>query len=173
MELFDIKKIFKPLGNNPLLLKIQNVFFLQGAYLHAPLSFHLAVHPSRKFRKYDKPWARPFGTPRNLLLSGMEMTMTGIQAMQWAKEISKLPNGCFTIAFFPCSRHRGEAIPNLTVKEGCKWRTQLPEERFSIDSDNFFLFSDADGEPKMCYRILIRYMGFPQDGFKLHKIDWL
>jgi hypothetical protein len=25
----------------------------------------------------------------------------------------------------------------------------------------------------MCYRILIRYMGFPQDGFKLHKINWL
>ncbi|MGG6548573.1 UNVERIFIED_CONTAM: hypothetical protein NY100_24505, partial [Prevotella sp. 15_C9] len=66
-----------------------------------------------------------------------------------------------------------EASATLTVKEGCRWRTQLPEERFSIDSDNFFLFTDADGEPKMCYRILIRYMGFPQDGFKLHKIDWL
>ncbi len=117
--------------------------------------------------------SRPFSHSRNLLLSGMEMTMTGIQAMQWAKEISKLPDGCFTIAFFPCSRHKGEASATLTVKEGCRWRTQLPEERFSIDSDNFFLFTDADGEPKMCYRILIRYMGFPQDGFKLHKIDWL
>ena len=49
----------------------------------------------------------------------------------------------------------------------------MPEERFSIDSDNLFLFTDNNGEPKMCYRILIRYMGFPQDGFKLHKIDWL
>lgn len=103
----------------------------------------------------------------------METTMTGIQALQWAKEISKLPDGCFTLAFFPCSRHRGEAVPKLTVKEGCKWRTQLPEERFTIDSDNFLLFTDGEGEPKMCYRILIRYMGFPQDGFKLHKIDWL
>lgn len=45
--------------------------------------------------------------------------------------------------------------------------------RGSIDSDNLFLFTDNNGEPKMCYRILIRYMGFPQDGFKLHKIDWL
>jgi hypothetical protein len=25
----------------------------------------------------------------------------------------------------------------------------------------------------MCYRILIRFMGFPQDGYKLHKINWL
>lgn len=104
---------------------------------------------------------------------GMETTLSGIHAMQWARELSKLPDGCFTIAFFPCSRKRGEAVPRLTVKEGCRWRTQLPEERFGIDGDNLFLFSDGNGDPKMCYRILIRYMGFPQDGFKLHKIDWL
>lgn len=103
----------------------------------------------------------------------MEIKLSGIQAMQWAKEMSKLPDANFTIAFFPCSRQRGVAIPKLTIKEGCKWRTQLPEERFSIDSDNLFLFTDNNGEPKMCYRILIRYMGSPQDGFKLHKIDWL
>ena len=78
------------------------------------------------------------------------VTMSGAQAMQWAREISKLPDGCFTIAFYPCSL-----------------------QRFSVDSDNFFLFTDKDGEPRMCYTILIRYMGFPQDGFKLHKIDWL
>jgi hypothetical protein len=66
-----------------------------------------------------------------------------------------------------------KASERLVVKEGCTFRTQLPEERFSIDSDNFFLFNDENGNPKMCYRILIRYMGFPQDGYKLHKIDWL
>lgn len=103
----------------------------------------------------------------------METEMTGIQAMQWAREISKLPDGCFTIAFYPCSRSKGIAIPELNVKEGCKWRIQLPEERFSVDSDNLFLFSDSNGEPKMCYSILIRFMGFPQDGYKLHKINWL
>jgi hypothetical protein len=117
--------------------------------------------------------SRPFPAGKNNIISGMEIKLSGIQAMQWAKELSKLPNGFFTIAFFPCSRQRGVAIPELTIKEKCKWRIQLPEERFSIDSDNLFLFTDNNGEPKMCYRILIRYMGFPQDGFKLHKIDWL
>ncbi|MDR3119658.1 MAG: hypothetical protein LBU44_09660 [Mediterranea sp.] len=100
-------------------------------------------------------------------------TMTGIYAMQWAREISKILGGCFTIAFFPYSRQKGEASNRLTTREGCKYRVQLPHEAFSIDSENFFLFTDAKGDPKMCYRILIRYMGFPQDGFKLHKIDWL
>ena len=101
------------------------------------------------------------------------MTIKGTTAMQWAKEISKLPEGCFTVAFFPCSRKKEVATPKLTIKKGCKWRTQLPKEIFDVDGDNLFLFTDADGEPRMCYKILIRFMAFPNDGFKLHKIDWL
>ncbi len=99
--------------------------------------------------------------------------MKGLDAMQWAREISKLPDGCFTLAYYPYSRTRGEASNELRIVEDCKWRTQLPKERFEIDGDNLLLFTNAEGEPKMCYRILIRYMGFPNDGFKLHKIDWL
>lgn len=99
--------------------------------------------------------------------------MKGIDAMRWAREISKLPDGHFTLAFFPCSRVKQTASTHLEIKEGCRWRTQLPDECFSIDGDNFFLFTDGNGEPKMCYRILIRYMGFPNDGYELHKIDWL
>ena len=103
----------------------------------------------------------------------MEDVMTGIEAMQWAREISKLPQGCFTLAFFPYSRQKGEASAKLKVVTGCKWRTQLPKERFNIDAENLLLYIDGEGNYKMCYRILIRYMGFPQDGYKLHKIDWL
>ena len=99
--------------------------------------------------------------------------INGIDALRWAKEISKLPDGCFTIAFFPYSRKKGVPSYRLKTLSGCKYRAQLPDERFSIDSDNLFLFYDADGIPKCCYRILIRYMGFPQDNFKLKRITWL
>jgi hypothetical protein len=99
--------------------------------------------------------------------------MDGIHAMQWAREISKLPGGDFTLCFFPYSRTQGMAGDKLVIKQHCKYRTQLPGECFSVDSENYFLFEDKDGNPKMCYRILIRYMGFPQDGYKLHKINWL
>lgn len=129
------------------------------------------VRPS--VRKYDAHPPRPFGGKIKTIILIMETTMPGITALQWAREISKLPDGCFTVAFFPYSRQRGEASCRLVVKEGCTYRTQLPEERFGIDSENFFLFNDGNGDPRMCYRILIRYMGFPQDGYKLHKIDWL
>ena len=103
----------------------------------------------------------------------METTMKGIDALRWAREISKLPDGYFTLAFFPCSRQKGKADNKLCIKERCKWRAQLPKEKFSVDRDNLFLFTDENEEPRMCYTIVIRYMGFPQDGFKLHKIDWL
>ncbi|MBQ7143487.1 MAG: hypothetical protein IJR84_10615 [Bacteroidaceae bacterium] len=101
------------------------------------------------------------------------IVLDGINALQWAREISKLPDGYFTVAFFPYSRQRQEASSTLVVKEHCKYRKQLPQERFAVDGENYFLFTDANGEPRMCYRILIRYMAFPNDGFKLHKISWL
>lgn len=99
--------------------------------------------------------------------------LNGIEALNLAKEISKLPDGCFTVAFYPYNRTKGIASAKLQIREGCKFRTQLPEERFDIDSDNYFLFDNKEGQPKSCYRILIRYMGFPHDNFKLHKIKWL
>ncbi len=99
--------------------------------------------------------------------------MGGIEALRLAREISKVPDGTFTIAFYTYNRVKGEASPRLKVMQGCKARAQLPKDRFWIDSDNYFLFKDAQGNPKTAFRILIRYMGFPQDNFKLRKINWL
>ena len=96
----------------------------------------------------------------------------GIDAIRKMQEISKIPDGTFTIAFYPYNRTKGEAGDKLRVIEGCKARTQLPQEQFSIDSDNFFLFQDKDGQPKTCYRVLMRFAGFPEDGFKLRKVLW-
>ena len=100
-------------------------------------------------------------------------TMKGNHALHLAKEISKLPNGCFSISFYHYSKAKGTASEKLVTRTGCKARIQLPADRFSVDSENLFLFADKDGEPKACYKILIRYMAFPHDNFKMHKIDWL
>ena len=112
----------------------------------------------------------------------------GNHALQLARELSKLPEGDFHIVFFPYSRRHPlpqptsptpptsytlHSTPKLRTLEHCRWRTQLPHEAFDIDSDNYFLFQDSDGNPKMCYRYLIRFMAFPNDGYKLHPIKWL
>lgn len=112
----------------------------------------------------------------------------GTHALQLARELSKLPEGDFHIVFFPYSRRHPlpqptsptpptsstlHSTPKLRTIEHCRWRTQLPHEAFDIDSDNYFLFQDSAGNPKMCYRYLIRFMAFPNDGYKLHPIKWL
>ncbi|WP_390892201.1 hypothetical protein [Prevotella pallens] len=131
----------------------------------------------RKGWKYDRrgSWSSfvPVQNISNFAIMEKPIEIDGINAMQWAREISKLPEGDFTLCFFPYSRSQGMAGDTLTVKKHCKYRTQLPQDRFSVDAENYFLFEDEDGNPKMCYRILIRYMGFPNDGYKLHKINWL
>lgn len=99
--------------------------------------------------------------------------MNGMDALSLAHEISKIPDGTFTMAYYPCSLVKGEASAALVVKDSCKTRAQLPTDQFSMDSDNFFLFTDKDGNPKMCYRVLIRFMGFPQDNFQLRKTRWV
>ncbi len=95
-----------------------------------------------------------------------------MDAISLAKEISKLPDGRFTIVFFPYSAATGKASVTPRVVERCKARTQLPKDKFFRDSDNYFLFEDEDGNPKTCYCILIRFIGFSNDNYKLRKVNW-
>ena len=96
----------------------------------------------------------------------------GIDALSLATEISKLPDGKFTIVFFPYNSTKGVASTTARVIERCKVRTQLPDDRFTRDSDNFFLFEDENGKPKTCYRVLIRFIGFSSDNYQLRKVKW-
>lgn len=97
----------------------------------------------------------------------------GIDAIELAKEISKLPDGRFTVAFFQFNAKKGEASTQLRIIEDCKVRTQLPEDRFFRDSDNYFLFEDKDGNPKTCYRVLLRFIGFSSNNNELRKVNWM
>ena len=60
----------------------------------------------------------------------------------------------------------------MKVMSGCTCRTPLPHDRFDIDGKHFFLFLDKDQKPKTCYRVLIRYIGFSDEDFKLKKVVW-
>ena len=74
--------------------------------------------------------------------------MDGITALQWAREISKLPDGEFTLVFFPYSRQRDEASTELQVRHHCKYRTQLPRERFAIDGETTSSIPMRTGIPR-------------------------
>ena len=98
-------------------------------------------------------------------------TIGVIDAIGMMREVSKLADGHFTIAFFKYNRTTGEASTKMQIRERCTTRAQLPQERFRIPSDNFFLFQDEDGDPKTCYRVLIRFVGFPPE-YNLIKVKW-
>lgn len=99
-------------------------------------------------------------------------TISGLEAIYVAKEVSKLPGGSFNIAFYPYNRAKNKASAKLRVIKNCKYRSQLPKEQWEADGDNYFLFTDADGNPRTCYRVLLRFIGFPNDNFELRKINW-
>lgn len=98
--------------------------------------------------------------------------MKGVAALKTAETVTKT-GGTFTIVFFPYSRAKRPNGPvNLKKFEGCTMRKPLPHEKFDIDGKHFFLFNDAEGKPKACYRALIRFMAFSTLDNKLKKITW-
>ncbi len=93
------------------------------------------------------------------------------EAIRMMEDVSKMPDGFFNIAFYKYSRATCKADSNLHTKKGCRVRLQLPHEKWSIDGDNFLLFTDGDGKPKQCHKILIRFVAFSTDGYTLRKIE--
>ena len=81
--------------------------------------------------------------------------------------------GDFTLSFFPFSRKKpGADKVSLKTYEHCACRKPLPKDKFDIDGKHFFLFLNEDDEPKSCYRVLIRYIAFSTDGYKLKRVIW-
>lgn len=98
--------------------------------------------------------------------------LTGTVALQRAEMVTKA-GGTFSISFFPFSRKkRSEGNVALKTYENCTMRLPLPHEKWDIDGKNYFLFLTEDGQPKSCYRALIRYMSFSNDGNTIKKIQW-
>lgn len=99
-------------------------------------------------------------------------TIRGIDAIAKAETVSKT-GGDFSIVFFPFSRKKPAAEEiNLKTYSHCTCRKPFPKDRFDIDGKHFFLFSDSEGNPKTCYRNLIRFIGFHDDDYTLKKVIW-
>ena len=99
-------------------------------------------------------------------------TIRGTDALAMAETVSKT-GGDFTLSFFPFSRKKptGGKV-ELKTCEHCTCRKQLPHDKFDIAGKHFFLFMNENAEPKSCYRVLIRYMAFSTDGYKLKRVIW-
>ena len=99
-------------------------------------------------------------------------TISGRLALQRAEALSKV-GGNFSLCFYPYSRKKGNPDRiEMKTAERCTMRRPLPHERFDVDGKNYFLFSTEDGQPRMCYRCLIRFIGFSDENYMLYKVVW-
>lgn len=78
------------------------------------------------------------------------------------------------LVFFPYSRTKKAEADTVELKkyEHCTLRTPLPHDKFDIDGKHYLLFQTADLQPKSCYRVLVRYIGYSDEDYKLKKITW-
>jgi hypothetical protein len=100
-------------------------------------------------------------------------TIKGSVALQKAEVLSKA-GGTFNLAFFAYSRTKKPGASSVPLKmfSGCTMRKPLPHDKFDIDGKNYFLFLTSDGQPRSCYRALIRAIGFSDEDNKLYRVKW-
>lgn len=105
--------------------------------------------------------------------TGKMDTINGMDAVRKAEMVSRA-GGTFNLAFYPYSRERTRLSGRLELKlmTGCSCRKPLPHDKFEIEGKHYFLFTDDGCNPKMCYRNLIRYIGFPDNNYRLTKVIW-
>ena len=100
-----------------------------------------------------------------------EMTISGSEAINRARNLKYVSGSYFALLHLTCNMKTSEC-GTLRKYERCRVRPALKEDTFRMDGDMYFPFEDLDtGDPKMCFKKLMRFIAFPPD-YVLLKIDW-
>ena len=100
-----------------------------------------------------------------------QQTISGSEAIRRARNLKYLPGAAFTLIHLTCNLNT-KKCGEVSKTERCRVRPALREDTFQFDGDLYFTYEDADtGEPKMCFKCLMRYIAFPPN-YELLKIDW-
>lgn len=100
-----------------------------------------------------------------------QKTISGSEAIRRARNLKFVPDAYFTLLHLTCNLTTNKS-GQLVKVDKCRVRPSLREDTFQLDGDLYFPYEDLDtGEPKMCFKKLMRYIGFPPN-YELLKIDW-
>ena len=104
--------------------------------------------------------------------ASMEMqTISGAEAIRRARNLKYIHGAYFSLIHLTCNLKTKEAGA-LSKTEKCRCRPALRSDTFQEDGDIYFPYEDLDtGQPKMCFKKLIRYIAFPPN-FEPLKINW-
>lgn len=98
-----------------------------------------------------------------------EKTIEGFEAIRLMREVSK--SHSFMLLFFTLDRKRSEG-GELRKYDKCRVRTAKMDELEDVNPDHYLFFTDVKtGEPRTCWKKLIRYVGLPPN-YELLKVDW-
>jgi hypothetical protein len=100
-----------------------------------------------------------------------QKTISGTEAIRRARNLKFVSGAYFTLIHLTCNIKTKEC-GQISKTERCRIRLALKEDTFQLDGDLYFTYEDMDtNEPKMCFKRLIRYIGFPPN-YELLKVDW-
>jgi hypothetical protein len=100
-----------------------------------------------------------------------QRTISGTEAIRRARNLKFVSGAFFTLIHLTCNLKAKECGALVKV-ERCRVRPSLREDTFQLDGDLYFPYEDLEtNQPKMCFKKLMRYIGFPPD-HELLKIDW-
>ncbi|MBI9052467.1 MAG: hypothetical protein JEY96_01535 [Bacteroidales bacterium] len=98
-------------------------------------------------------------------------TISGTEAVQQMRTLSKIPDTSFTLVHLTYDRKREKTKGKRTV-ESCRLRQSLPEDVFDVDSDHYLPYEDLNKRKYgQCFKKLIRFVGFPPN-YTLIKVNW-
>jgi hypothetical protein len=97
--------------------------------------------------------------------------ISGTEAIRRARNLKFVPDAPFTLIHLTCNMHTGQCGGQVK-HERCRVRPALREDTFTLNGDLYFTWEDMDtGEPRMCFKRLMRYIAFPPR-YEMLKIDW-
>jgi hypothetical protein len=100
-----------------------------------------------------------------------QKTISGTDAIRRARNLKYVSGAAFTLIHLTCNLKTKES-GQVVKHERCRIRPALREDTFQLDGDLYFTYEDMNtGEPKMCFKRLMRYIGFPPN-YELLKINW-
>ncbi|MDR1056773.1 MAG: hypothetical protein LBL90_13385 [Prevotellaceae bacterium] len=99
-------------------------------------------------------------------------SLPAYEALKRMRNLKFVQGAYFTIIHLTCNLQTGEC-GEIRRHDRCQVRASLPPATFEVDGGHYFPFEDLDTEePKMCFKILIRYIALPPD-YRLLKVNWI
>ena len=100
------------------------------------------------------------GEIRLFLCMENSKTISGTEAIRRARNLKYVPDAYFTLIHLTCN-FKTKECGGVSKTERYRVRPALKEDTFQLDGDLYFTYEDLDtGDPKMCFKCLMRYIGF-------------